>query len=149
MSESSFRTARVSPMEQFELGYRQVWLYAMRYYPLIPPDPKTDTKLFENSNCPKADEHTVCEMARLAYRLGFRSIEIEELVNQSPDWVITCTALLQARKPGIFRYDLRMFELLVDNIIECFQNAIPDQARMSPENLANFATDLRMRCSLS
>ncbi|GLA67536.1 hypothetical protein AtubIFM54640_010855 [Aspergillus tubingensis] len=148
-SESSFRTARVSPMEQFELGYRQVWLYAMRHYPLMPPDPKTDAKLFANSNRAKADEHTVCEMARLAYRLGFRSSEIEELVNRSPDRAIARTALLQARKPGIFRYDPHMFELLVDKIIECFQNAIPDQARTSPENLTNFATDLRMRCGLS
>ncbi|PTU22239.1 hypothetical protein P175DRAFT_0529274 [Aspergillus ochraceoroseus IBT 24754] len=148
-SDSSFRTARVSPMEQFELGYRQVWLYAMRHYPLMPPDPKTDAKLFANSNRAKADEHTVCKMARLAYRLGFRSTEIEELVNRSPDRAIARTALLQDRKPGIFRYDPHMFELLVDKIIECFQNAIPDQARTSPENLANFATDLRMRCGLS
>ncbi|OJJ65612.1 hypothetical protein ASPBRDRAFT_92107, partial [Aspergillus brasiliensis CBS 101740] len=119
-SESSFRTTRVSPMEQFELGYRQVWLYAMRHYPLMPPDPKTDAKLFANSNRAKADEHTVCEMARLAYRLGFRSTEIEGLVNRSPDRAIAHAALLQARKPGIFRYDPHIFGLLVDRIIECF-----------------------------
>ncbi|GKZ39270.1 hypothetical protein AbraIFM66950_012193 [Aspergillus brasiliensis] len=148
-SASSFRTTRVSPMEQFELGYRQVWLYTMRHYPLMPPDPKTDAKLFANSNRAEADEYTVCEMARLAYRLGFRSTEIEELVNRSPDREIARTALLQARKPGIFRYDPHMFELLVDKITECFQNAIPDQARTSPEHLANISTDLRMRCGLS
>ncbi|PYH96871.1 hypothetical protein BO71DRAFT_417467 [Aspergillus ellipticus CBS 707.79] len=137
------------PMEQFELGYRQVWLYAIRYYLLMPPDLKTDAKLFANSNRVKADEHTVYKMARLAYRLGFRSTEIEELVNQSPDRVIARTVLLQARKSGIFRYNPYMFELLVDRIIKYFQNIIPDQARISPEHLTNSSIDLCMRCGLS
>lgn len=119
-SESAFRRTRVSSIEQFELGYRQVWLYAMRHFPLMPPDPKADTKLQANSNRAKADEHTVHEMARLARHLGFRSTEIEGLINRSPDRETARAELLQARKPGLFRYDAQLLETLVDRIIECF-----------------------------
>lgn len=41
-SESTFQRQCATDMERLDMGYLQVWLYTMRHYPLMPPDPKKD-----------------------------------------------------------------------------------------------------------
>lgn len=53
-------------------------------------------------------------MAGLARRLGFKSPEIDVLVDGSPDHQITRAALLQARKSNQFQYNTRQFNILVN-----------------------------------
>ncbi|KAF5857601.1 hypothetical protein ETB97_005530 [Aspergillus alliaceus] len=147
-SESAFRRMRAGSLEQFDLGYRQVWLYTMRHYPWMPPDPKSSNSLLAKPTHAKADERAVYEMARLAYRLGFKSLEIERLLDRSPDRQIARAALLQARKPTVFRYDDRIFESLIDQIIGCFSTAIPCAEETACELLSSSSVDNRTRCGL-
>jgi hypothetical protein len=95
-SESTFRRLHVSETECLETGYQQLWLYAMRHYPLMPPDPKNSDDLLANPTRAKPDPHAIYDMAHLAHRLGFRSPEIDGLLNSSPDHQIARSALLQA-----------------------------------------------------
>ena len=85
-------------------------------------------------------------LAQLARSLGFHSPEIQELVNGSPDRQIARAALLQARKPGQFRYhDL---DALEDRIMECFSTAVQAQTETACELLTNSCVKHRARCGL-
>lgn len=101
-SKSTFRSERASDAEHLDKGYLQVWLYAMRHYPLMPPDPKKDDDLLAKPARAKADARVIYEMAELAHRLGFKSPEIDTLIDSSPDHQIARAALLQARKLNQF-----------------------------------------------
>ncbi|PGG96174.1 hypothetical protein AJ79_09706 [Helicocarpus griseus UAMH5409] len=147
-SESSFRQIRMGSMECLDLAYRQVWLYAMRHYPSMPPDPKSEDELLAKPNRAKADERVVYEMAELAHRLGFQSPEITALINWSPDRQIARAALLQARRPGRFRYDAHMVDTLVDRIVDCFSAAVPDQTGQTYELLADSIVKPQARCGM-
>jgi hypothetical protein len=53
-SESTFRREPATDAERLDMGYLQIWLYAMRRYPLMPPDPKSDDNfLAKSSRAPK------------------------------------------------------------------------------------------------
>ncbi|KAL2814181.1 hypothetical protein BJX63DRAFT_431581 [Aspergillus granulosus] len=79
-SESTFRCEQSANADGLENGYLQIWLYAMRHYPLMPPDPKKDDDLLAKSTRAKADERAIYEMAKLARRLGFESPEIKAII---------------------------------------------------------------------
>lgn len=84
-SESTFRRQRATDVERLDVGYLQVWLYTMRHYPLMPPDPKNNDDLLAKPARAKADERAIYEMAELARWLGFNSPEIDALIDGSPD----------------------------------------------------------------
>lgn len=147
-SESTVRHQRADNIERLDLGYRQIWLYAMRHYPLMPPDPKNDDNLLAKPNRAKADERAVYDMAKLASRLGFFSSEIEQLLKGSPDREIARTALLQARKPDRFRYDPQLFERFLNQFEECISAATPYQPENTQELLANSSVNVRARCGM-
>jgi hypothetical protein len=46
-SECTCRRQRATDMERLKTGYLQVWLYAMRHYTPMPPDPKKEDDLLE------------------------------------------------------------------------------------------------------
>lgn len=79
-----------------------MWLYTMRHYFLKPPDPKKDDDLLAKPAHAKANERVIYEMGELARRLGFRSPEIDALIDGSPGHQTARAALLQARKPNQF-----------------------------------------------
>lgn len=147
-SESTFRRQRATDVERLDLGYLQVWLYAMRHYPLMPPDPKKKGDLLAKPARPKADERTIYEMAELARRLGFKSPEIDALIDGSPDHQIARTALLQARKPSRFRYDAQRFDTLVSRIVDCFTEAVPGQPNVLHDLLADSTMKPQARCGM-
>lgn len=144
-SESTFRRQQLTDMERLETGYLQIWLYAMRHYTLMPPDPKSDDELLAKSTHSKPDERAICEMAELAHQLGFQSTEIDALIKGSPDHQIARSALLQARKPNRYRYDSQDFDLLVNQIVSCFAKAVSDRPEQPQGLLADSAMKLRTR----
>lgn len=144
-SESTVRRQPATDMERLETAYLQVWLYTMRHYPLMPPNPKKDCELLAKAARAKPDERAIYEMAELARQLGFRSKEIDAIINSSPDHQIARSALLQARKPSRYRYDDQQFELLVSQIVSCFAEAVPDQPHVSNDLLADSAMTLQVR----
>ncbi|RDH30832.1 hypothetical protein BDQ94DRAFT_180863 [Aspergillus welwitschiae] len=147
-SESTFRHQWATDVKRLEMGYLQVWLYAMRHYPLMPSDPKKVDDLLAKPIRAKADERAIYEMAELARRVGFESPEIDALINGSPDHQIARAALLQARKPSRFRYDAQQFEILVSRIVDCFAVAVPDQPDMTHDLLADSTVKPRARCGM-
>ena len=64
-------------------------------------------------------------MAVLARRLGFKSPQIAQLIEQSPDRQIAQDALLKARQPDCYQYNEGEFESLINRVTECFLKAIP------------------------
>ncbi|OQE71137.1 hypothetical protein PENNAL_c0111G05900 [Penicillium nalgiovense] len=144
-SESTFRRQPATDIERLETGYLQIWLYAMRHYTLMPPDPKSDDELLAKSNRAKPDERAIYEMAELAHQLGFQSTEIDALIKSSPDHQIARSALLQARKPNRYRYDSQDFDLLVNQIVSCFAKAVPDRPGQPQGLLADSAMKLKSR----
>ncbi|KAH3544594.1 hypothetical protein KXW20_008647, partial [Aspergillus fumigatus] len=62
----------------------------------------------------KADESIIHDMAALAQKLGFQTLQIKEILKQSPDQQITRATLLKARKLDRYHYDSETFESLVD-----------------------------------
>lgn len=147
-SESTFRREAATDAERLDMGYLQIWLYAMRHYPLMPPDPKSDDELLAKPSRAIADKRAIYEMAELARRLGFQSPEIEAIIDGSPDREIARAALLQARKPDRFRYDERQFDTLVSRIVDCFAAAVADQPEIVHELLADSTVKPRARCGM-
>ncbi|KAJ6018563.1 hypothetical protein N7522_002027 [Penicillium canescens] len=144
-SESTFRRQPATDMERLETGYLQIWLYAMRHYTLMPPDPKSDDELLAKSTRAKPDERAIYEMAELAQQLGFQSTEIDTLIKSSPDHQIARSALLQARKPKRYRYDSQDFDLLVNQIVSCFAKAVSVRPEQPQGLLADSAMKLKTR----
>jgi hypothetical protein len=122
---SSFVTRPGTANDCFELGYRQLWLYAMRHYPDLPVKPKKIKTLLAKPGNATADEVVLREFAILAKRLGFRSTRIDELMERSPDREIARAALLKARRSDRYAYDDAVFEEHVDEIIRVFSQARP------------------------
>lgn len=144
-SESTFRRQQAKDIERLETGYLQIWLYAMRHYTLMPPDPKSDDELLAKSSRSKPDERAIYEMAELAHQLGFQSTEIDALIKSSPDHQIARSALLKARKPDRYRYDSQDFDLLVNQIVSCFAKAVSDRPEQPQGLLADSAMKLKTR----
>ncbi|CBF84445.1 hypothetical protein AN9021.2 [Aspergillus nidulans FGSC A4] len=146
-SEFSFRRQTAGNNERLDLGYRQLWLYAMRNYRLLPQPAKEEEELLVKPSRREADDRVLYEMAELARRLGFWSDEIRALLDGSPDRQIARAALLQARKPDQFQYDPVQLEGLVDRVVACFSAAI-EYVRQPPELLADSEVSTRARRGL-
>ncbi|KAJ5216815.1 hypothetical protein N7468_009823 [Penicillium chermesinum] len=124
ISESEFRECSNTHVDHAELGYRQLWLYAMRHYPRLSKKRQKKDHIAKPQH-ETVDDMTLYDMAILAKKLGFKSPEIEELIQESPDRQIARDALLKARRPDCYRYDEGEVEALTSKIIDCFLRAIP------------------------
>jgi hypothetical protein len=144
-SESTFSSQAEPVSKHFDLTYRQMWLYAMRHYPEMPRDPKRQNRLAKAQNA-TADERIVSDMACLARRLGFKSTEITDLIDQSPDRLIARHALLRARKPDHFAYDDSVFNSSIDRIVDCFATATPKDIATPPPVLVSPSVKRKARC---
>ena len=146
-SEFSFKRKPGTQQERLDLGYRQIWLYAMRHYPDMGRECQREDVLAKPTN-EKADENALYELAVLARQLGFESPQISKLVDQSPDREIARSALLKARKPCRYQYDARTLEHLVDQIVQCFSMAVPCTSGSSYELVADSSVMSKARCGL-
>ncbi|KAI2835487.1 hypothetical protein CBS11350_10013 [Aspergillus niger] len=131
-SETDFRHQRGFQTNRAELGYRQLWLYAMRHYPQMPREQSSDD-LVAKPGHEKADEMILHDMAVLAQRLGFDSPHIQDLMQRSPDRQMARDILLKARKPERYQYPEEIFESLVTRICDCFSQAVSLDHPTSPE----------------
>ncbi|KAI2043037.1 hypothetical protein LOZ43_006688 [Ophidiomyces ophidiicola] len=143
--EGRFRTTSESFECRFELGYRQVWLYAMRHYPEAGKGAGGDTCLADSVG-KDADEATLHNMAALACDLGFESPQIKTLLESHPDRLIARNALLKARKPGQYRYPPEKFDNLVDQITQFFREAQTCEAQASNKPVADSVNKVKARC---
>ncbi|CAG8416235.1 unnamed protein product [Penicillium salamii] len=148
-SEKSFSYHRIDLNECFDMAYRQIWLFAMRNYLLIPRVTESEDKLLAKPGLIKPDAQTLYNMAMLASTLGFQSSEIQDILINSPDRQTALCALLQARKPGQYVYEPSQIESLVTRIVECFSAAAAvDTSQPPPIILADSLVDSRARCGI-
>ncbi|KAJ6027955.1 hypothetical protein N7540_003531 [Penicillium herquei] len=142
-SESGFRY--YSQGDPAELGYRQLWLYAMRHYPNLSklPQKKDPTA---KANREAVEPMVLYDMAVLAKRLGFQSPQIEQLIQQSPDRKIAQEALLRARRPDRYRYNEGEVETLINKVTECFLRAIPLDHPVPGHSVGGRETKKEYRC---
>ena len=144
-SETGFRQYSDRQADHADLGYRQLWLYAMRHYPNLAKEPTSDDRVAKPS-CEKADETALYDMAVLAQKLGFDSRQITNLINQSPDRQIARAALLKARKPDRYRYDSDSFESFISTMAGFFSRAVPIDHETTSEQIDGREVRLNARC---
>ncbi|BCR83589.1 uncharacterized protein ACHE_10991S [Aspergillus chevalieri] len=144
-SETAFRRQPGTSAERKEAGYRQIWMYAMRWYPEMAKDEQSHTLKAKPTRA-RADENSIHDMAVLARKLGFRSEHIKNILKQSPDRQIAQAALLKARKPDRYYYDSNVFDSFVDRITDLFSLAIPYENQPIAESVVGRAVKLTDRC---
>ncbi|KAI1840199.1 hypothetical protein JX266_013600 [Neoarthrinium moseri] len=124
-SESVFETRGISPEARFEANRQQLWLWAMRHFAQLAPPSKGLTAGLANVGPERANDSLLCRFAYFAYRLGFRNDRILQWKQRSPDRELARSVLLKARKPDMYEYDNRSFDLYLDQIEEIMQTARP------------------------
>ncbi|KAB8069052.1 hypothetical protein BDV29DRAFT_195186 [Aspergillus leporis] len=144
-SETAYRRLSDSLINPAKLGYRQLWLYAMRHYPKVAKEPEKDDPVAKASR-EKTDKTVLYDMAVLAQRLGFASPQITELVAQSLDHQIAEDALVKARKPDRYRYSSETRNTLINQIVDCFRSAVPIDHQPSNEYIDGREIQPRARC---
>ncbi|TVY13719.1 hypothetical protein LARI1_G009020, partial [Lachnellula arida] len=126
VAESTFVVRPGRAADRFDLGYRQLWLRAMRRYREMPTDAKKKKKdLLAKPGVRRADEEVLSDSAAQADRLGFKSNEIQALKQRSSDREIARNALLKARKPDRYQYNETVMEANVAQIVRLFTTAVP------------------------
>ncbi|KAJ5346216.1 hypothetical protein N7452_004220 [Penicillium brevicompactum] len=144
-SEDGFRTYSHSQGDPAEIGYRQLWLYAMRHYPkLSKKSPKKGLTAKPNSE--RVEPMILYEMAVLAKRLGFQSPQIEQLIQESPDRQIAQDALSRARRPDRYQYNEEEIESLINKVTECFSKAVPLNHKLSVQFVDGRECKKESRC---
>ena len=123
-SERSFRNQTGSSEDQFEFGYRQVWLATWRLcFDLIPECPRKE----EGEDMPRPLESSPAkcyQLGELASRLGFESDEIFKNMNADPDIEIAQQVLYQARDRSMYYYEEDKFQEYVTEMSRMFKTAI-------------------------
>ncbi|KAF3031188.1 hypothetical protein E8E12_001208 [Didymella heteroderae] len=123
VSENSFLRRPGSAAERLDLGYRVVWLSAMRHYPdVLPQWMRGGENHLAKAAC-TGNDAVLRELAILAYQQGFESAPIRDLVQRSPEREVAKAALLAARDPKWFRYEPEVFERCVETMIDLFNTA--------------------------
>jgi hypothetical protein len=110
--------------DDWDLAYRQLWLYTMQHYRELPAPPKEKKKTksrLAKTRSAKADEVVLSEFAALTDRLGFQSEQISILKQRSLDREVARDALLKAQKPDRYEYNNRVLESHIDQIVRLFE----------------------------
>ena len=89
-TESTFISQPGNLTVQIDLGYRQLWAYAMRHFLKMPKQPKREDLLAKPIIQP--DKTVLHDFADLALRLGFESPEITNLKKYSRSTPVSVTA---------------------------------------------------------
>jgi hypothetical protein len=145
-SETRFRRLSISDAHRVELGYRQIWLYTMRHYRKMDKEPKNEDRVVKPGE--KADPAILYDMAALAQKLGFKSPQIDQLIQLCPDRQIALEALLKARKSDRYRYNDDILESIVDRVADCFDFAIPLEDQAPRKDIDHRETKASSRCGL-
>lgn len=147
-SERSFRSESGNLSDQFEFGYRQVWLYSWRHFTeLIEECPRKEDG--QPTPVPQEpDEVLWYEFAVLANKLGFKSEQISRLMSPNPDREVARKALLKGRDPRYFKYGEADFERFQDQLVDMYRAAIhvPPTYIMPPLLINGPGESLKRRC---
>jgi hypothetical protein len=148
VSASKFETRPGTPADRLDLGYRQTWIMAMREYRAIPSRGRKATGDRLAKAVTSANEKTLCKFGALAYRLGFESDQIRDLVQRSPDHEIARSALLEARNQNEYRYDSTAFDRYVEIMVQFFNTAseVPESASLTKDQ--DYSDELPKRCGI-
>ncbi|KFY04073.1 hypothetical protein O988_01015 [Pseudogymnoascus sp. VKM F-3808] len=134
VAESTF-VVKPGLVDRLNIGYRHMWLYAMRHYREIPTEAKK--KLLAKVVVERADENILSALAFLANKVGFESAEIYDLKQRSSDNDIARNALLKARRPDQYQYSNSTLEASVAQIVSLFDTAVPVPCVLSSPSLAS------------
>ena len=99
VTESSWIYGRGTVTDQKDLGYRQIYAYAMREYPNMPRQASKENSVKKPAT--KADSVVLARFADLAYQLGYHSEEITAL-RRYHEWEAVPEACLRLR-PSLIR----------------------------------------------
>lgn len=147
--ESSFSAVTGSEQDCFVLGLLQLWAFTTRYFPqMIQFTPKMD----EGSVKPLVQEpnaHIWYKFAELAYRLGFRSQEIDKILAENTDVKITPDSLRTLRPEVMYGSNAVPFADLVQEVNKSLQNVCCFRERKTkPHIRVADAEELSHRCGM-
>jgi hypothetical protein len=148
-SESAFMSRPGSLKDRVELGGRQIWAGAMRKYIGIPVQRKKPKQDLLAKPIASSNDTALCELAALAYTLGFDSNKIQSLRSRSSDREMARNVLLEARRPNCFQYDAVKFEEFVEQIVGFFRTAkdiTEEEARLTFET--EYSNKAPKRCGI-
>ena len=120
-SELRFVSKSGSRLDRLDSGCRQVWMSAFRNYLKMPTLPKGKNLLAKPRSKPSSA--ATYDFAALAYRLGFESKQIQDLLQRPADWQIARNTLLEARDPEYYSYDPSDLDRCMELIVSCFETA--------------------------
>lgn len=148
IGEGIFRTANGSLPVQMEMGYRQLWMYAMRHFPeLVSVSPRKENG---RSKPPlrEVDHNIWLGFADLACKLGFNSADIQTIRSENSKKEMIRTFLLDARPRESYNYDEKFLEKSVENISLILDTFVKKRnAALAPSSvIEKFSGDLLRRC---
>lgn len=115
VSGSAMKAVQASGRHNFDLRYRQLWLYALREHADMPAEVKRKTTGAKTAH---ANETVLFQFASLAHKFGFESDEITDMLRRSPDREIARRLLRTARNPTMFQYeDIESCIAIVEEVI--------------------------------
>lgn len=115
-TETIFNSCEGSVTDQFEYGYRQLYLFALRHFPqMIGECPKKE-KYQPKPTIEEPDPVTWYRFALLAHRLGFDSKVIQQLRADDPYRIEARNFLLKHNPPEFYTFNQQLFEDCVDQM---------------------------------
>ncbi|OWT42517.1 hypothetical protein VFPPC_18348 [Pochonia chlamydosporia 170] len=115
VSGPAMKLVRASGIDNFDVVYRQLWLFAIREHADMPAEVKRKKS---GAGTAHADETVLFQFASLAHKLGFRTDEIDDILRRSPDREIARRLLITARRPALFQYeDIESCITMVESVI--------------------------------
>lgn len=115
-TETVFNLCEGSATDQFEFGYRQLYLFALRHFPrMIGECPKKE-KDRPKPTIEEPDPVTWYRFALLADRLGFDSEVVRQLKADDPYRAEARNFLLKHNPPELYTFDPQLFEECVEQM---------------------------------
>ena len=145
-SHLKFITRPGNIADQVDIGYRQLWMCAMRDYLEISPQKEKKDVLAKATIT--EDETILCRFGALAFQLGFDTNQIRVLLQRSPDREIARNALLKARNKPRWRYDAAAFERYVEEIVGLFDTAIEASGTEPNTTINGYSSKPPNRCGI-
>jgi hypothetical protein len=107
--------------ENFDTGYRELWLYAMRNFPqMVSVAPRKENKR-PKPTIWEPEHRLLCEFGQMAFELGFRSEKIMHYVEQVPEVAIARDFFLRTRPQGTYSYQDSFLEPEVAQLVLSLQ----------------------------
>ncbi|CRK16006.1 hypothetical protein BN1708_011637, partial [Verticillium longisporum] len=141
-SNASFKIAHPNISDQFNIIYRQLWLFALREYRDMPKQSKRKLAGVKEG---EVNSTVLFSFASLAEDFSFRTEQTQELQRRNPDQEITLRFLHTIRKPD--QYNFENLNDSVAQVIHVISKAEPlPQHDIMELDVDNVAVALPTRC---